>query len=95
VGILCTPVGSPITVRLAVHKRAGRKVPKVLKVVFFVRKGALTKRIDRKAPYRRDVPVRLAPGTKGRVYARVYYRRKGNHRIHTRTVSRRFQICSS
>jgi hypothetical protein len=95
VGILCTPAGSPITVRLAVHRRAGRKRPHVIKVVFFIKRGGGGRRVDRKAPYRRAIPVDLAPGTKGRVYARVHYRRPGERRVHTRTVSRRFQICGN
>jgi hypothetical protein len=32
-------------------------------------------------------------GQKGRVYARVYFRRAGSKKLRTKTVSRRFAMC--
>jgi hypothetical protein len=90
----CTPPGEPIAVGLDVRRQRGRGRPRVLKVVFFVRRGGLGRRTDRKRPYRTKVGVDLPAGSSGRVYARVYYRRPGSRKVKTRTVSRRFNLCA-
>ena len=90
-GIRCTPPGGLLRVAVKVRKRAGRPAPRVQRIVFFVRKGP--RRTDRHRPYAVHLRMNRAAGTKGRVYARVYFRRAGSKRLHTKTVSRRFVMC--
>ena len=94
-GLLCTPVGQAVPVKLTVRRRAGRARAEVLKVVFVIRKGGFRRRTDKRAPYRAKLPVQLAPGTRGRVAARVYFRRAGSGDVRRRTVSRRFHVCAA
>jgi hypothetical protein len=63
----------------------------VAKVVFFVRHGP--RKVDRRAPYEVRLRLRRPAGQKGRVYARVYFRRAGSERLRTKTVARRFVMC--
>lgn len=96
IGLGCTPRGRRMNVSLAVHKRPGRAKPRVRRVVFFYRKTRgkrVVARTDRRAPYRRTLPIHLAPGPH-RVYARVYYKRAGRPKLARRTVSRRFTVCA-
>ena len=44
-------------------------------------------------PYRRTLPIRLAPGPH-HVYARVYYKRAGSSKLRRKTVVRRFTVCA-
>lgn len=90
-GLLCTPVGQPVTVRLTVHRRAGRARAEVLRVVFWIRHGA--RRVDRRAPYRRALPTRAGAGSKVRVHARVVFRRAGSRRTQATTVGKTFHVC--
>ena len=76
---------------LRVRRRAGRPAPRVRKVVFFVRGGP--RRADRRKPYGARLRIDRPAGTRGRVYARVVYQRKGSGRMHRKTVSRRFTVC--
>ena len=94
-GVLCTPAGQPVPVTLTIRRRAGRTRAEVLKVVFVIRKGGFRRRTDKRAPYRAKLPVDLAPGTRGRVAARVYFRRAGDGDVRRRTVARRFHICAA
>ncbi len=49
---------------------------------------------DRKAPFvRADQRSTGPPGSTGRVYARVYYRRSAKGKLHRKTVSRRYTVC--
>jgi hypothetical protein len=59
--------------------------------VFFVRGGP--RRSDHRAPYVVHLRLDRPGGVRGRVYARVYFRRAGSHRTRHKTVSRRFVMC--
>jgi FG-GAP-like repeat len=88
----CVPPGGRLHVSLKVRKRKGHKRPRVAKVVFFVRNGP--RRVDRKRPYAARLPLRRPAGSKGRVYARVYFRRAGTKKLRRKTVARRYVMCS-
>ncbi len=90
-GIRCTPPGGRLKVNLKVRKRAGRRAPRVRRVVFFIRGGA--RRVDRRRPYVSRLRVHRPAGSRGRVYARVVYKRPGSKRLRRKTVSRRFVMC--
>jgi hypothetical protein len=90
-GIRCTPPNGRLKVSLRIRKRHGHARPRVSRVVFFVHNGP--KRVDRKPPYVAHLKLKRAAGSRGRVYARVVYRRKGSKKLHRKTVSRRFVIC--
>ena len=59
--------------------------------MFFVRNGP--RRVDRRRPYVVRLRMHRPAGQRGRVYARVYYRRDGSKKLHRKTVSRRFVMC--
>ena len=63
----------------------------MVKVVFFVRNGP--RRVDRKKPYAARLRLRRPAGQKGRVYARVYFRRAGTKKLRKKTVARRYVMC--
>jgi heme oxygenase len=90
-GIRCTPPGGRLRVSLRVRARPGRPAPRVLKVVFFARGGP--RKVDRRAPYVARLLVDRPAGKRGRVFARVAYRRPGAQRVRHKTVSRRFVMC--
>ncbi len=96
-GLDCTPRGRRMPVSLTVRKRPGRAKPQVRRVVFFYRtpsgRHRAVSRTDRRAPYRRSLPIQLAPG-RHRVSARIYYRRPGQKRQAIKIVSRRFVVCA-
>ena len=87
----CVPPGGRLHVSLKIRKRKGHKRPKVLRVVFFVRKGP--RRVDRKRPYAARLRLRRPAGSKGRVYARVFFRRSGTKKVRKKTVARRYVMC--
>jgi len=87
----CVPPGGRLHVSLKVRKRKGHKRPRVLRVVFFVRKGP--RRVDRKRPYEARLRLRRPAGSKGRVYARVFFRRAGMEKVRKKTVARRYVMC--
>ena len=91
-GIGCIPRGKRVPVSISVHKRAGRKKPRIIKVLFFIDRGK-QKRTDRKKPYKARIRVTYKRGSKHRVHARIYYRRPGHKRVHRKTVSKRFTMC--
>jgi hypothetical protein len=91
-GIRCTPPGGLLRVSLKVRKRAGRPAPKVQRILFFVRNGP--RRTDRRPPYSVRLRMHRPAGQKGRVYARVYFKRAGSKKLRTKTVSRRYVMCS-
>jgi hypothetical protein len=97
VGLGCTPRGQRLRVKLTVRKRPGRAKPRVRRVVFFYRVPGGSRRAvartDRRAPYRRALPVRVGAGTY-RVYARVYYKRSRAAKLRRKTVWRRFTVCA-
>jgi hypothetical protein len=90
-GIRCTPPGGLLRVSLKVRKRAGRPAPQVRRIVFFVRSGP--RKTDRRRPYTVRLRMHRPAGQKGRVYARVYFKRAGSKKLRTKTVSRRFVMC--
>lgn len=95
-GLSCTPRGQRMKVSIVVRKRKGQTKPRVTRVVFYYRKGTgkrrrAVARTDRKAPYRRTLPVDLEPGTH-RVYARIHYKR--GRKAGKKTISRRFSVCA-
>ena len=90
-GIRCTPPGGRLRVSLRVRPRPGRPAPRVLRVVFFARGGP--RKVDRRAPYVARLRVDRPAGQRGRVFARVAYRRAGSQRVRHKTVSRRFVMC--
>jgi hypothetical protein len=90
-GIRCTPPGGLLRVSVKVRRRAGKAAPRVSKILFYVRNGP--RRTDRHKPYTVRLRLNRPAGQKGRVYARVYFRRTGSKKLHTKTVSRRFVMC--
>ena len=87
----CVPPGGRLHVSLKIRKRKGHKRPRVARVVFFVRKGP--RRVDRKRPYEARLRLRRPAGSKGRVYARVFFRRAGTKKLRKKTVARRYVMC--
>jgi hypothetical protein len=90
-GDRCTPPGGRVRVTLKIRKRKGHARPRVVKVVFFIRHGA--RKTDRRKPYSARLKPRARAGKKGRVYARVFYKRKGSKKVHRKTVGRRYVMC--
>jgi heme oxygenase len=90
-GLRCTPPGGRLRVSLKIRKRKGYPRPKVARVVFFVRGGP--RRVDRRKPYVVRLRLRRPAGQKGRVYARVFFRRPGTRKLRHKTVARRFVMC--
>jgi len=91
-GLRCTPPGGLLRVSVKVRRRAGHPAPRVQRIVFYVRNGP--RRTDRRRPYTVRLRLHRSAGQKGRVYARVYFRRAGSKALHAKTVSRRFVMCS-
>ena len=77
--------------RVRIRRRAGRPPPRVLFVVFFVRGGS--KRVDHRRPFVVRLRMNQRAGKRGRVRARVYYRRAGSKKLRRTTVSKRFKMC--
>ena len=90
-GIRCTPPGGRLRVSLRVRPRPGRAKPRVLRVRFFTRGGP--RRVDRRAPFVVRLRLNRPAGSRGRVFARVYFKRTGSDRVRRKTVSRRFVMC--
>ena len=90
-GVRCTPPGGRLLVSVRIRRRAGRPAPRVRRVVFFVRNGP--RKVDRRKPYAARLRLRRPAGSRGRVYARVVYRRAGSKKLHRKTVARRFVMC--
>jgi hypothetical protein len=91
-GFGCIPSGGRVPVRVRIRQRSDRLKPRVLKVVFFIDRGK-RKRVDRRAPYKTRLRATFRPGSKHRVHARIYFRRKGSQRVQRKTVSKRFTMC--
>ena len=90
-GIRCTPPGGRLKVNLRIRRRAGRPPARVRRVVFFVRRGP--RRVDRRKPYVVRLRMNRPAGERGRVHARVFFRRAGSRKLRHKTVSRRFRMC--
>jgi hypothetical protein len=91
-GFGCIPQGGRVPVRLRIRERNGRLKPRVIKVVFFVDRGR-PRRVDHHAPFRTRIRVTFRRGSKHRIHARIYFRRKGHRRVQRKTVSKRFTMC--
>ena len=91
-GFGCIPQGGRVPVRVRIKQRSNRLKPRVLKVVFFIDRGK-RKRVDRREPYKTRMRVTFKRGSKHRVHARIYFRRKGSKRVQRKTVSKRFTMC--
>jgi len=91
-GFGCIPVGGRVPVRVRVYQRNNRLKPRVVKVVFFIDRGK-RKRVDRHKPYKTRIRVTFKRGSKHRIHARIYFRRKGQKRIQRKTISKRFTMC--
>ena len=87
----CTRPGGRLKVRVRIRRRAGRARPRVLFVVFFVRGGS--KRVDHRRPFAVRLRMNQPAGKRGRVRARVYFRRAGSKKLRSATVSKRFKMC--
>jgi hypothetical protein len=87
----CTVPGGRMRVTLRVRRIPGRAAPRVRRVVFFVPHGS--RLVDRHRPYLVHLRMNQPAGMRGRVYARVYFRRAGSPGLRHRTVSRRFRMC--
>jgi hypothetical protein len=90
-GIRCTPPGGRLKVDVKIRKRKGHKSPRVKRVRFFVKKGP--HRTDRKKPFVVRLRLNRPAGSKGRVYATVYFKRSKHGKLRHKTVSRRFVMC--
>ena len=90
-GIRCTPPGGRLKVSLKIRKRAGRSAPRVKRVVFFVKKGP--RRVDHRRPWSKRLRLNRPAGSKGRVYARAFYKRPGSRQLKRKTVSKRYVMC--
>ena len=89
----CVPGGEPIRFRLSLKQSSRATRPKILRVVFFLKKRSKKVVVDRRAPYRATLPVHLRAGAKTRGYARIRFRIPGRRGAFTRTVSKSFTIC--
>jgi FG-GAP-like repeat len=87
----CTPSGGRLRVSAKIRHRRGRTPPHVRRIVFFVRGGP--RRTDHRRPYTVRMRLNLPAGTRGRVYARIYFTHGHSRKVHTKTVSRTFTIC--
>ena len=90
-GLRCTPPGGRLRVSLRIRKRRGHRAPRVRRVVFFVRGGP--RKVDRRKPYVVRLRLNRKAGSRGRVYARVDFRRAGSRKLRHKTVWRRFVMC--
>lgn len=91
-GFGCIPVGGRVPVRIRIKQRSSRLKPRVIKIVFFI-DGGKHKRTDRHRPYKTRIRVSYRRGSRHRVHARIYFRRKGSSRVQRKTVSKRFTMC--
>jgi hypothetical protein len=87
----CTPPGGRLRVSAQIRHRRGHTPPRVRRVVFFVRGGP--RRTDHTRPYAVRLRMNLPAGTRGRVYARIYFSHGHSRKVRTKTVSRTFTIC--
>ena len=56
-----------------------------------MKRGA--KRVDHRRPFVVRLRMNQPAGKRGRVYARVYYRRGSSGKLRHKTVSKRFKMC--
>jgi hypothetical protein len=92
-GVRCTPPGGRLRVNIDVRTPKGKRKARVSRIVFYTKGKGRAVRVDRKAPYVVRIRINRPAGSAGRVYARVYYRRSSQGRLHRKTVSRRYTVC--
>ena len=90
----CTPPGGRLRVNITIRKRKGTAKPRVSRIVFYTKGRGRSVRVDRKSPFVVRMKVNRPAGKSGRVYARVYFRRSAKGKLHRKTVSRRYTVCS-
>jgi hypothetical protein len=93
-GIGCTPSGGKMKVSIKIRKRKGQKRARVVRVTFFTRGKGRHVRVDHHRPWLVHLKIDKPAGTKGKVYARVYFRRSKHGKLHKKVVARRFTICA-
>jgi hypothetical protein len=93
-GLHCTPPGGRVHVTITIHKPKGKARARVARIVFFTRGKHRTVKVDRKRPFSARIRVNAPAGKHGRVYARVYFRRSKHGKLHHKTVSRRYTVCT-
>jgi len=93
-GLRCTPAGGRLRVSIAIHKPKGKARARVQRIVFFTRGKGRAVRVDRKRPFVVRIRINAPAGKSGRVYARVYFRRSKHGKLHHKTVSRRYTVCT-
>jgi hypothetical protein len=105
----CTPAGSPLKGRVKINRRRGSapQISKVVFYVYDVRGQKVSVTVRRKPskrrpskgrpsrprPFKARLVADLPAGSHARMYARVYYRWRGERDTHSRLVSRRIRIC--
>jgi hypothetical protein len=92
-GVACTPAGGRVRVRITVRKPKSGPKARVVRIVFYTKGRGRAVRVDRKSPFVVRMKVNRSAGSKGRVYARVYYKRSARGKTHRKTVSRRYTVC--
>jgi hypothetical protein len=92
-GVACTPANGKLRVSIAVKKPKGKLKPRVTKIVFYTKGKGRKVKTDRKAPFVVRIGINRPAGSKGRVYARVYYKRTAHGKVHRKVVSRRYTVC--
>ena len=91
-GFGCIPVGGRVPVRIRVYQRNRRLKPRIIKVKFFIDRGK-RHRWDRHPPWKTRMRVAYKPGSRHRISARIFFRRKGQQRIKRKTISKHFTMC--
>ena len=82
-----------LRVSVTIRKRAGEAKPRVQRIVFFTRGKGREVRVDaRRRSWCGSASI-APPGSSGRVYARIYFRRSAHGKLHHKTVSRRYAVC--
>jgi hypothetical protein len=92
-GLQCTPPGGLLRVAVTIRKKPGKARARVAKIVFFTKGKGRKVKVDRRKPYVSKLRVTRPPGSSGRVYARIYFRRTAHGSLHHKTVSRRYTVC--
>jgi hypothetical protein len=93
-GLRCTPPGGRLRVSITIHKPKGKARARVQRIVFFTRGRGRDVRVDRKRPFSVRIRINAPAGKTGRVFARVYFRRSKHGKLHHKTVSRRYTVCT-
>ena len=91
-GFGCIPVGGRVPVRVRIYERTGRLKPEIVKVKFFIDRGK-RKRWDRHPPWKTRIRVTFKRGSKHRIHARIYFKRRAQKRLQRKTISKRFTMC--